>query len=93
MIGQVSMQPYAGKARISKRQLSQPIPRTDFIAKHDAKSHAIALDPSGKLGWESSCIDGEHAITVLTEAVSDPYLAFFALRASPICSAERPSRA
>jgi 2,5-diamino-6-(ribosylamino)-4(3H)-pyrimidinone 5'-phosphate reductase len=76
IIGRVSMEPYAGKARVPKRKARQPIPRTDFIAKHDAESYAIALDPSGKLTWKSGSIDEEHVITVLTERVSDDYLAF-----------------
>ncbi|MCP3097934.1 RibD family protein [Myxococcus sp. K15C18031901] len=76
MIGRVSMEPYAGKARVPKRKTARPIPREDFIAPHDADSYAIALDPSGKLTWKASDIDGEHVITVLTEQVSDDYLAF-----------------
>lgn len=76
MIGRVSMEPYAGKGRIPARKVPRPIPRTDFIARHDAESHAIALDPSGKLGWRSGSIDEEHVITVLTRKVPDAYLAF-----------------
>ena len=76
MIGRVSMQPYAGKARVPRRKTAEPIPRTDFIATRGAKGYAIALDPSGKLAWKSSSIDGEHVIAVLTEQVSDTYLAF-----------------
>jgi 2,5-diamino-6-(ribosylamino)-4(3H)-pyrimidinone 5'-phosphate reductase len=76
MIGRISMEPYAGRARVPKRKSKQPIPRTDFIARRDAKSYALALDPSGKLTWKSSSIDGEHVITVLTQKVSDDYLAF-----------------
>ncbi|EYF08227.1 bifunctional deaminase-reductase domain protein [Chondromyces apiculatus DSM 436] len=75
MIGRVSMAPYAGKASIPKRKVA-PVPRKDFIARRDAGSYAIALDPSGKLRWRSNDIDGEHVITVLTEKVSDAYLAF-----------------
>ncbi|NOK05975.1 MULTISPECIES: RibD family protein [Myxococcus] len=76
MIGRISMEPYAGKAKVPARKAGQPIPRTDFIARHDAESYAIALDPSGKLTWKSSSIDDEHVITILTEQVSDDYLAF-----------------
>jgi riboflavin biosynthesis pyrimidine reductase len=76
MIGRISMEPYAGKARVPTRKVKQPIPRTDFIARPDAGSFAIALDPSGKLRWKSAAIDAEHIITVLTEEVSDEYLAF-----------------
>ncbi len=76
LIGRVSMEPYAGKARVPKRKGGEPIPPKDFIANRDARSFAIALDPSGKLTWESGSIDEEHVITVLTEVVSDDYLAF-----------------
>ncbi|ATB48795.1 RibD family protein [Corallococcus macrosporus] len=76
MIGRISMEPYAGKAKVPARKSAEPIPRTDFIAKRDADSYAIALDPSGKLTWKSGSIDEEHVITILTEEVSDDYLAF-----------------
>jgi riboflavin biosynthesis pyrimidine reductase len=76
IIGRISMEPYAGKARIPKRKERGRIPRKDFVAEHDATSYAIAIDPKGKLRWEASDIDGEHVITILTESVSDDYLAF-----------------
>jgi 2,5-diamino-6-(ribosylamino)-4(3H)-pyrimidinone 5'-phosphate reductase len=76
MIGRVSMEPYAGKARIPERVLTKPVPRTDFVADPDARSFAVALDPSGKLAWKASSIDGDHVVTVLSERVSDVYLAF-----------------
>jgi 2,5-diamino-6-(ribosylamino)-4(3H)-pyrimidinone 5'-phosphate reductase len=76
IIGRVSMEPYAGKAKVPTRKAAQRIPRTDFIGRRDAESYAIALDPSGKLTWKSNSIDGEHVITILTEQVSDDYLAF-----------------
>ena len=76
IIGRISMEPYAGKARVPRRKSQTPIARTDFIADADAESYAIAIDPSGKLTWRENNIDGEHVITILTEAVSDDYLAF-----------------
>ena len=76
IIGRISMEPYAGKARVPARRRRDPIPRQDFVASHNADSFAIAIDPSGKLPWRSNNIDGEHVITILTEAVSDDYLAF-----------------
>jgi len=80
IIGRVSMEPYAGRSKVPARKEQTPLPRTDFIARRDAGSYAIALDPSGKLTWKSSSIDGEHVITVLTESVSDDYLAFLQAR-------------
>jgi 2,5-diamino-6-(ribosylamino)-4(3H)-pyrimidinone 5'-phosphate reductase len=74
IIGRVSMEPYAGKSRIPRRKIR--IPRKDFVANANAKSYAIAIDPSGKLTWKSNAIDDEHVIAILTERVSDQYLAF-----------------
>jgi riboflavin biosynthesis pyrimidine reductase len=79
MIGRISMEPYAGKSRVPKRKAGAPIARTDFVARR-AGSYVVALDPSGKLTWTKSDIDGEHVISVLTEGVSDDYLAFLQAR-------------
>ena len=80
IIGRVSMAPYAGKSRVPRRKAKGRIPRKDFIADADAQSYAIAIDPSGKLTWQSNAIDDEHVITVLSERVSDDYLAFLQSR-------------
>ena len=76
IIGRVSMEPYAGSAALPPGAARLRIPRTDFVARDDAPSHAIAIDPRGKLRWESGSIDDEHVVTVLTEQVPDRYLAF-----------------
>ena len=76
IIGRVSMEPYAGNARVPSRKKRGRLPRTDFVANANAESYAIAIDPSGKLTWKSSSIDGEHAIAILTDRVPDKYLAF-----------------
>lgn len=76
IIGRISMEPYAGKARVPASTSAKGIRREDFIADHTASSFAIAIDPSGKLRWTKGDIDGEHVITILTERVSDAYLAF-----------------
>lgn len=80
IIGRISMEPYAGRARLPARVRAERIPRTDFVARADAPGYAIALDPRGKLRWESGAIDGEHAVAVLTEQVSDRTLAFLRAR-------------
>jgi riboflavin biosynthesis pyrimidine reductase len=76
IIGRISMEPYAGRAALPPRAGRARIPRTDFVARSEAPSYAIAIDPHGKLRWESGSIDEEHVITVLTEQVTDRYLAF-----------------
>jgi 2,5-diamino-6-(ribosylamino)-4(3H)-pyrimidinone 5'-phosphate reductase len=65
IIGRISMEPYARTARVPVR-----------TRERDAASYAIAIDPSGKLRWRGSHLDGEHVITVLTESVPKAYLAF-----------------
>src|SRR5437867_10122543 len=73
IIGRVSMEPYAGKARVPRRKVKHRIPRKDFVADSEAGSYAIAVDPSGKLRWKSNAIDDEHIVTVISERVSDDY--------------------
>ena len=53
-------------------------PRADFVAPGAAGEHAsfaIAVDARGKLVWESGEVAGDHVVTVLSERVSDEYLA------------------
>lgn len=76
IIGRISMEPYAGKARVPRRKVRSRIPRKDFIVDSNAESYAIAIDSSGKLMWRSNAIDQEQVITILSERVSDDYLAF-----------------
>ena len=76
IIGRVSMEPYAGKAPLPGHARRTHVPRTDFVARTDAPSYAIAIDPSGKLRWRSATLGEEHVITVLTEQVPARYLAF-----------------
>ena len=78
IIGRISMEPYAGKSRVPRAK--RRIPRRDFIADAAAPSYAIAIDPSGKLTWRSNVIDDAHVITVLSQRVSDDYLAFLQSR-------------
>jgi riboflavin biosynthesis pyrimidine reductase len=48
--------------------------RDDFVAPGEHDSFAFALDPRGKLLWESADIDGDHVVAILNERVSDDYL-------------------
>ena len=55
---------------------SAPPDRHDYVADARATSFAIAIDAHGKLGWELGAIDDDHIISILTEQVSDEYLAY-----------------
>ena len=75
MVGRVTMEKDFTEGR--KPQLgkqSVKISRTHYVGDPSASSFAIAVDPSGKLGWNSNEIDGDHVIEILTESVSDEYL-------------------
>jgi riboflavin biosynthesis pyrimidine reductase len=50
--------------------------RDDFVADGDHESFAFALDSYGRLAWDSNDIDGDHVVAILSERVSDEYLAF-----------------
>lgn len=49
--------------------------REDFVAPGEHDSFAIAVDPRGKLLWDSGEVHGDHLVAVLTHRVSDEYLA------------------
>lgn len=53
-----------------------PPDRRDFVADAAATSFAVAIDAHGKLGWAAAAIDDDHLISVLSEQVSDEYLAY-----------------
>jgi 2,5-diamino-6-(ribosylamino)-4(3H)-pyrimidinone 5'-phosphate reductase len=76
--GRVTMEPFAGGLRAEAEVAREHTggPREDFRAPGDHDSFAFAIDPSRRLAWESSDIDGDHVVAILSERVSDAYLAF-----------------
>jgi 2,5-diamino-6-(ribosylamino)-4(3H)-pyrimidinone 5'-phosphate reductase len=54
-------------------------PREDFVAC-EHRSFAIAVDPHGKLVWDSGELAGDHVVVVLTERVSEDYLTMLRTR-------------
>lgn len=82
MCGRITMEEHFtfGHQLDLKQDNIPTIPRADYVANKAAKGYAIAVDPSGKLGWTKNYITddyglGDHIIEVLTEQVSDAYLA------------------
>lgn len=76
--GRVTMEPFAKRVRSASdiAREHRGAPREDFRAPGDHDSFAFAIDPSGRLAWESNDIDGDHVVAILSERVSDEYLAF-----------------
>jgi 2,5-diamino-6-(ribosylamino)-4(3H)-pyrimidinone 5'-phosphate reductase len=80
--GRITMEPFAGQVRPEQEVARQQgrASRDDFRAPGDFDSFAFAIDPRGRLAWESSDISGDHVVAVLSERVSDDYLAFLRQR-------------
>ncbi|HVH07012.1 MAG TPA: dihydrofolate reductase family protein [Myxococcota bacterium] len=85
--GRVTMEPFAegvraeeevGREHPSLRSGQAPggAQREDFRAPGDFDSFAFAIDPRGRLAWATNDIDGDHVVAILSERVSDDYLAF-----------------
>jgi 2,5-diamino-6-(ribosylamino)-4(3H)-pyrimidinone 5'-phosphate reductase len=77
--GRVTMEPFAGGVRSDEevaREHEGGGAREDFRAPGDHGSFAFAVDAHGRLAWKSGDIDGDHVVAVLSERVSDEYLAF-----------------
>lgn len=98
MCGRVTMEEHFtfGNTLDFAQENTETIPRIDYVANKDAKTYVIAVDPSGKLGWTEDTIapwNGhrfeDHIVEVLTEQVSDAYLAHLRKIGYLIFSVER----
>jgi 2,5-diamino-6-(ribosylamino)-4(3H)-pyrimidinone 5'-phosphate reductase len=74
----VTMEPFAGATRPDAEVAPEHTGprRDDFVAPGAHESFAFAIDASGRLAWTTNDIDGDHVVAVLSERVSDEYLAF-----------------
>lgn len=74
IVGRKTMADYAtAPARNIRAGVS--IPRTTYIGQHHGRNLAITLDPHGKLHYGKNEIEGDHPVAILSEQVSDDYLA------------------
>lgn len=81
--GRVTMEPFARALRPETeiaREQAVASSRDDFRAPGDFESFAFAVDPRGRLAWEINDIDGDHVVAILSQRVSDEYLAFLRAR-------------
>jgi len=82
--GRVTMEPFAKHVRSEAevaREYSGTTPREDFSAPGEHDSFAFAIDGNGRLAWDSNDIGGDHVVAILSERVSDDYLASLRERA------------
>lgn len=76
--GRVTMEPFAKRVRSEEevaREHAGGAAREDFVAPGEHDSFAFAIDPRGRLAWESNDIDDDHVVAILSERVSEEYLA------------------
>lgn len=74
--GRVTMQEIAHGDDYPRGLAKAPIPREAYFADRNAETYAVSIDPHGKVAWRSNQALGSHVIEVLTESVSDDYLAY-----------------
>lgn len=77
--GRVTMEEHFSQAVRADDEIAREhhgAPRNDFRAPGEHESFAFAVDSRGRLAWGTSDIDGDHVVAILSERVSDEYLAF-----------------
>ena len=74
--GRVTMQEIAHGKDYQKGLAKTSVPRIHYFAKRNAGCYAISIDPHGKVAWTSNEALDSHVVSVVTEAVSDDYLAY-----------------
>ena len=79
LCGRVTMEAHFAQGTRSDAEIAREhdgAPREDFRAPSEHESFAFAVDSSGRLAWDTNDIDGDHVVAILSERVSDEYLAF-----------------
>ena len=74
IVGRVTMQEMS-KAAAHPPEPVPAVERALYVAPHEAKRYAVALDPSGRVHFSSGAIGGDHAIVILGRNVGDAHLA------------------
>lgn len=78
LCGRVTMEQHFAQRARSDAEVAREHhggPRNDFRAPGGQDSFAFAVDGQGKLAWQRNEIDGDHVVALLSERVSDEYLA------------------
>ena len=78
LCGRITMEQHFAQGTRSDAEVAREHhgpPREDFRAPGDHSSFAFAVDGRGKLSWATNDLDGDHVVAILSERVSDEYLA------------------
>ena len=74
IVGTTTMKEFCAKP-FKLKKARMPVERTDYVATQTANSFAIGVDVRGQTHWKSGEVDGDHVVLLLTDRVSDDYLA------------------
>src|SRR5215211_5090964 len=74
LVGTTTMKEFAGHAQKLPRP-ARDFQRRDHIANPRAKRLAIGADVRGVLRFQENEVEGDHVVLLVTERVSDAYLA------------------
>jgi 2,5-diamino-6-(ribosylamino)-4(3H)-pyrimidinone 5'-phosphate reductase len=83
LCGRVTMEQHFAQGSRPEAEVKREyrgVAREDFVAHGTHESFAFAVDTHGKLAWATNDIDGDHVVAILSERVSDDYLAFLRQR-------------
>src|SRR6201989_1214671 len=74
LVGTTTMSEFAGRERKLPRA-GRRVERTDHVANPRARRFAIGADAKGKLRFDEPDVEGDHVVLLVTERVSNDYLA------------------
>lgn len=74
VVGRVAGQEFARREAYPDRPEAK-FRRTAWLPRTDAEAYGIVLDAQGKIAWGRNDVGGDPIVVVLTNAVSDAYLA------------------
>jgi 2,5-diamino-6-(ribosylamino)-4(3H)-pyrimidinone 5'-phosphate reductase len=75
LVGTTTMDEFDAPRKFEPKKAKAPVSREDFIAVTGAKSLGIGVDAKGITRWRDNDIDGDHAVLLVTDQVSDDFLA------------------
>jgi len=74
LVGTTTMKEFAD-GNFKLKTAREPVERVDYAASPRAKSFAIGADAKGVLRFKRNAVDGDHVVLLVSELVSNDYLA------------------
>ena len=74
LVGTTTMKEFAGR-NVKLQHTRKPVPHRDHVANHKTKRLAIGVDAKGVLRFQENEVQGDHVVLLITERVSNDYLA------------------